>query len=191
MKNTKNNQTIIALKYASLFIVLFWIIQLIQIIGFELNTFGILPRTKSGTIGILTSPLVHGSMNHLIANTIPFFILSFLLFLSHKKMSILYLILIWISTGFLTWLIGRTAWHIGASGVIYGMASFLVVSGILSYKWKLILVSVIVSILYSQLIWGLFPSERSVSWEGHLSGAISGVLWALVYKNKLRDKAIK
>ena len=188
---SKENKSIIssALKYASIFIVVFWIIQLLQLIGFDFHSYGVLPRTKNGLIGVFTSPFIHGNIQHLIANTIPFFILSFLLFISHFKKGIVYLVLIWITTGFFTWIIGRSSWHIGASGIIYGLATFLVTSGILSKNWKLILVSITVFVLYYGLIWGIFPSERGISWEGHLSGFLSGIIWAFVFKNKLRNKS--
>lgn len=177
-----------ALRSTIVLLAVFWIIQLLQIIGVDFHSYGILPRTKAGLIGIITSPFVHGNIQHLIANTVPFFILNLLLFISHPKKAIVYLVLIWVTTGFLTWLIGRCSWHIGASGVIYGLATFLVTSGILSKNWKLILVSIIVFVLYYGLIWGIFPSERGVSWEGHLAGFTSGILWAFIYKNKFRLK---
>lgn len=185
ISDKNQNRVFESFKYASIFIVVFWVIQFLQIIGFELHTYGILPRTQDGLIGVITSPFIHGSIQHLIANTIPFFILSFLLFLSHSKKGILYLILIWLTTGIFTWLIGRESWHIGVSGVIYGLASFLILSGFLSKNWKLIVVSIIVFTLYYGLIWGIFPTERSVSWEGHLAGLVSGILWAILFKKKL------
>lgn len=188
MDNTykKQNNIIYALKYAFIFVAILWIIQLFQLVGLDFHTLGILPRSKDGLIGIITSPLIHGNFQHLIANTIPLFILLFLLFLSQRKNAIFFTILIWITTGILTWIIGRNAWHIGASGLIYGLASFLVVGGILSKNWKLIIVSVLVAVLYYGIIWGIFPTETAVSWEGHLAGAISGVLWAFAMKKKLR-----
>lgn len=183
--NRKENTVLISLKYTIVFIILFWVIGLLQIIGFEFYTYGILPRTKVGLIGIISSPLVHGNIHHLIANKIPFFILNFLLFLSHPQKASLYLFLIWITTGFLTWIVGRESWHIGASGIIYGLTSFLITNGILSKNLKLILISIIVFGLYYRFIWGIFPIERGVSGEGHLAGLISGIIWAFVYKKKI------
>ncbi len=187
----KSNQIVSSLKYSFVFIVIFWIVEVIQILGFDFADYGILPRQTIGLTGIITSPFIHGDLQHLIANTIPFFVLSFLLFLFYKRRAGVFLVLIWLTTGILTWIIGRTAWHIGASGVIYGLASFLVFGGILSRNWKLILVSILVLILYSSLVWGIFPGDARISWEGHLSGAISGLVWAIIYKKILRSPEYK
>lgn len=183
----KQNTIILSIQYAFIFILLFWVIAFFQILGFNFSSFGILPRTQSGLIGIITAPFIHANTQHLIANSLPFFALSLLLFLFYHKKSLIYLMSIWITSGTLTWLIGRASSHIGANGIIYGLISFLIIGGILSWKRKLILVSVVVFFLYSSLIWGIFPSEKNVSWEGHLSGAISGVLWAFVYKRQLKE----
>lgn len=182
----KQNTFVLSLQYAFIFILLFWAIAFLQILGFNFSSYGILPRTQTGLIGIFTAPFIHANIQHLSANSLPFFVLSLLLFLFYHKNAPIYFISIWITSGILTWLIGRASWHIGASGIIYGLMSFLIIGGILSWKSKLVLVSIIVFFLYSGLIWGIFPGEREVSWEGHLSGAIGGVLWAFVYKNQLK-----
>jgi len=187
MVTRKNNSIITSLKYSFTFIVIFWVIELIQYLGLDFASFGILPRQTSGLLGVLTSPFIHGDFQHLIANTVPFFVLSFLLFLFYKQRAFTFLVLIWLSTGILTWIIGRSAWHIGASGIIYGLASFLVLGGILSKNIKLILVSIVVLILYSGMAWGIFPGDARISWEGHLSGAISGIIWAYLYRKKLQS----
>jgi len=182
----KTSHIITSLKMSFTFILIFWIIEVLQMIGFSFSGFGILPRTKAGLLGILTSPFLHGGIEHLIANTIPFFLLSFLLFLFYKKRAFAIIILIWLTTGLLTWLIGRMAWHIGASGIIYGLASFLVFGGILSRSIKLLIPAILVIVLYSGLVLGIFPNDPQVSWEGHLSGAISGLIWAIAYRKTLR-----
>lgn len=187
----KNNPVLTSLKYSFIFIAIFWAVELIQFIGVDLVTWGIYPRSIAGLPGILTSPFLHGDFQHLIANTIPFFLLSFFLFLFYKKRAASFLILIWLMTGILTWLIGRSSWHIGASGVIYGLATFLVFGGILSRNWKLILVSIVVIVLYSGLAWGILPGDARISWEGHLSGAIAGILIAVMYKRVLRSSEYK
>lgn len=185
----KNNVVLSSLKYSFIFIVIFWIIQVIQYLGLNFATFGILPRTVNGLLGIITAPFIHGDFQHLIANTLPFFILSFLLFLFYKRRASSFLLLIWITSGLLTWIIGRSSWHIGASSVIYGMASFLVLGGIMSRNWKLILVSIVVAVAYYGLIWGIFPQDPSISWEGHLSGALAGLFWAYAYRRILRTSS--
>lgn len=176
----------ISLEYSVAFLVIFWIIQIVvYVTGINLSNFGIYPRSTDGLLGILTSPFIHGNPQHLIANSIPFGILSTLLFFFYRKKSILIFILIWITAGIFTWVIGRVAWHIGASSIIYGMASFLFFGGIMSKKIKLIIVSVIVMLAYSGLVWGIFPSDGQISWEGHLSGAIGGFIWAYLFRKSL------
>lgn len=185
--NKKSGKIKKAVEYSFAFVAIFWVIQVIKYLtGNTLAGLGILPRSVDGLLGILTAPLIHGNFEHLIANTLPFFFLSCLLFIFYEKKASLYLFMIWITTGIITWLIGRYASHIGASGIIYGLASFLVFGGILSKNWKLILVSILVVILYSGLIWGIFPTESHISWEGHLAGALSGLLWAFLFRKTLQ-----
>lgn len=176
-----------ALEYALTFLGIFWIIWLVEFIA-RLNfggLLGIYPRTINGLLGVITSPLVHGDFQHLLANSIPFGVLCTLLFFFYKEKALLIFALNWITAGLLTWLIGRPAYHIGASGVIYALASFLIFGGILSRKFSLIIASAIVIIAYSGLIWGVFPTSERVSWEGHLSGAIGGFIWAYAFRKAL------
>ncbi|SHF91315.1 rhomboid family intramembrane serine protease [Dysgonomonas macrotermitis] len=189
MDRYKKNSILQAAKYSFIFVVIFWIIEAVQYVGIDLSTWGILPRSVNGLVGILTSPFIHGDWEHLIANTLPFFVLSTILLSFYKRNASMYFILLWITTGILTWIIGRGAWHIGASGVIYALASFLVFGGIASRNWKLILLSIIVAFMYSGLVWGVFPQDTRISWEGHLSGAISGLIWAYLCRKSLRVKS--
>ena len=185
--NRKKNAVLSSLKYSFVFILIFWIVQGVGYLGINFTSLGILPRTVTGLLGIITAPFIHGDFEHLIANTLPFFVLSFLLFLFYKRRAFSFLLLIWITSGILTWIIGRSAWHIGASSIIYGLAFFLVTGGIVSRSWKLILVSIVVLLLYSGFIWGILPmGDPRVSWEGHLSGALSGLFWAYAYRRTLR-----
>lgn len=189
MDRSKKNSLLQALKYSFVFVVIFWIIEVIQYLGYDLATWGILPRSVSGLMGILTSPFIHGDWEHLIANTIPFFVLSTMLLTFYKRNAGMYFFLLWITTGVFTWIIGRASWHIGASGVIYALAFFLVFGGIMSRNAKLILLSVLVVFMYSGMVWGVFPQDERISWEGHLSGAISGILWAYLCRKSLRLKS--
>lgn len=189
MNSAKKNTALQALKYSFVFVLIFWVIELVQYIGFDLATYGILPRSKEGLIGILAAPFLHGDWQHLIGNTIPFFVLSFLLFAFYKRQAWGYFILLWLLTGLLTWCIGRSSWHIGASGVVYALASFLVFGGIASRNWLLILVSIVVVVAYSGLFWGIFPQDARISWEGHLSGALSGLILAILFRKKLQKKS--
>ncbi|WP_051697724.1 rhomboid family intramembrane serine protease [Prevotella sp. 10(H)] len=178
-----------SLEYALSILIILWIIRIVQsLFGLDFfYTLGVYPRETFGLAGIITAPLIHGNFEHLIANTLPMFFLTFLIFFFYKKNVFLIYLLTWITSGFLTWLIGRPSWHIGASSVIYAMASFLIFGGIFSRNFKLIIASVIVVVLYSGLIWGIFPSNNGVSWEGHLSGAISGLIWAYIFRKQLQN----
>lgn len=177
-----------ALEYSLAFVAIFWVIEVIKFLTG--STFfiglGILPRSMVGLLGVITAPFVHGDFQHLMANTVPFFFLNCLLFVFYEKRASFYLFLIWITAGLFTWIIGRYASHIGASGVIYGLASFLVFGGIFSRNWKLITISILVIFFYAGLIWGIFPTENNVSWEGHLAGALAGLFWAFVYRKTLQ-----
>lgn len=182
----KTNAFISSLKYSSILVIIIWVIQALSYLNINFTQWGIYPRSVDGLWGIVAAPLIHADTQHILANTIPFFILSFLLFLFYKRRASTFLILIWLTSGVLTWIIGAKGWHIGVSGVIYGLVTFLIVAGIMSRNWKLILVSIVVVIGYSGLIWGVFPQDTNVSWEGHLSGAIAGVFWAYAYRKTLR-----
>jgi len=175
-------------EYALSIVVILWIIHIVQwLLGLDLSSLGIYPRSTYGALGIITSPFIHGSFQHLIANTIPLAFFTTLLFFFYKKKVFLVYVLIWITSGLFTWIIGRPAWHIGASSVIYGLASFLVFGGLFSKNFKLIIVAVAVAVLYSGLIWGIFPGDEQISWEGHLSGAIAGLIWAYCFKGSLKN----
>ncbi|WP_163274194.1 rhomboid family intramembrane serine protease [Dysgonomonas sp. 511] len=169
-------------------VLVIWIVAIVEHL-FHLDFFflGIYPRESDGLIGILFSPFVHGNWEHLIANTLPLFILLVALFFFYGRKSGYILPLLWITSGITLWLVGRPAWHIGASSVIYALASFLVFGGIISRNIKLVIVAVVVAVLYCGLIYGMFPGEEGISWEGHLSGFLSGILWAFLLKNRLRE----
>ncbi|NDV94926.1 rhomboid family intramembrane serine protease [Dysgonomonas sp. 521] len=175
-----------SLEYALSIALVLWIIHIVQwLFHLNLASLGVYPRSLDGALGIVTSPFIHGDFQHLIANTVPFIVLTALTFFFYKKKAVVIYLLIWFTSGLLTWIIGRSAWHIGASSVIYGLASFLIFGGLFSKNFKLIAVSVIVLLLYSGLVWGIFPGDGGVSWEGHLSGAISGLIWAYSFRKSL------
>lgn len=178
-----------SLIYAFLIVAILWLIRLMEsLFGFEFYMYGILPRETQGLIGIFTSPLVHANWEHLIANTIPIFVLLSFLFFFYRMKSAYILPLLWLTAGSITWFIGRLSWHIGASSVIYALASFLVFGGFFSKNIKLMIVSVIVIAAYYGLIFGIFPGAEGISWEGHLSGFLSGLLWAYVFRKHLQNK---
>ena len=173
-------------------IALMWAVFALQV-AFKLNTFecGVLPRTLHGLCGILLAPLIHGNLNHIFSNTLPLFFLLWSIFYFFPKKSYKILIISWIGTYFLLWLIGRPAYHIGASGLIYALSSFMVFSSLITGNISLLAISLIIIFLYGSSLWGMFPSfaTKSMSWEGHFSGYIVGFILAFALtKHKKQPK---
>ncbi len=146
--------------------------------------YGLYPRTISGLKGIIFAPFIHGDLNHLLSNSMPILILGAALFYFYKKLGYKVVLLIWIWSGFMTWIIGRPSYHIGASGLIYGLVSFLFVSGLIRKMKPLMAIAFLVVFLYGSLVWGVLPSSDHISWEYHLSGFICGIIAAIMYKDK-------
>lgn len=146
---------------------------------------GILPRTVSGLQGILFSPFIHATLQHLYNNSIPFIVLMGGLFYFYRAVAWKVFLLLFLFSGFGTWLIGREAYHIGASGIVYGLAAFLFFKGIWSGHYRLTAFSLIVIFLYGSLVWGTMPLDPGMSWEGHLCGFLSGLLLAFFIKQKI------
>lgn len=166
------------------FIMLIWLVKTTEyLFNFDFSEFGILPRTFHGSVGILTAPLVHGDIFHLISNTFPILILGVGLFYFYDKIAISVVILIYVITGFWVWIAARDAYHIGASGIVYGLLSFLLLSGFLRRDTKTLAISFIVLFLYGTTLFsGIFPTQPGVSWESHLMGAIAGIFCAVYFK---------
>ena len=161
-----------------------WLIKLIEFeYGYDFSSWGLLPRNITGLRGILFSPLLHGSFDHLGANSLPLLVLTFALFFFYRKSSYTIFILIYLCSGFFVWLGGREVLHIGASGIIYGLAAFLFLSGVLSRNAGLLTISLIVALIYGGLFWGIFPVNPEISWESHLWGGLSGFGLAWIFRH--------
>lgn len=150
---------------------------------------GVLPRDKDGLLGIITSVFIHGDIKHIISNTLPLLVLGMLLFYFYKKIAKSVFLWIWLVSGVWLWIGGRNnmnypTYHIGASTLVYGLASFLFFSGVFRRHLRLMVVSVLVVFLYGGIVWGVFPLKEEMSWEGHLFGAIAGVLIAYNYRKE-------
>ncbi|WP_319503171.1 rhomboid family intramembrane serine protease [uncultured Draconibacterium sp.] len=172
-----------SLLFPALFVLLLWLVKIVELTsGLSFVEFGIFPRHINGLQGILFSPFIHSDFSHLISNSLPFFILGFMLIYFYRRISYRIFFLLYILSGISTWLMGREAWHIGASGVVYALAAFHFVSGIIRSDVRLLTLSAIVVFLYGGLVWGLLPIRPEISWEGHLSGAIFGVALAFYYR---------
>lgn len=172
-----------SLLFPALFVALFWIVKLIETAtGVNFVQFGIFPRSIDGLKGILFSPFIHADFSHLISNSLPFFILGFMLIYFYRWISYRIFFILYFLSGISVWLFGREAWHIGASGVVYALAAFHFVSGLIRSDVRLLTLSAVVVFLYGGLVWGLLPIRPEISWEGHLSGAIAGVVLAFYYR---------
>jgi membrane associated rhomboid family serine protease len=160
----------------------YWI-ELAQRLNF--NSYGIYPQTFSGLKGIIFSPFVHGSLKHLYNNTIPLAILLAALFYFYNKIA--WKVVLWgiLLSGFLTWCIGRPSYHIGASGLIYVLASFTFFKGVFAKHYRLIALSLVVVFIYGSLLWYIFPVKDGISWEGHLGGFITGLFLASVLRSRV------
>ncbi len=185
----KNKRFIAALLPPVYLLGLMWIIKIIEIIfKVDLGILGIYPLNIKGLPGIVLMPFVHGSFSHLMANSVSFLVLSSALFYFYREISWKVLLGIWVLSGMWVWFGGRPSWHIGASGVIYGLSAFLFFSGVIRQVKGLAALSLIVAFLYGSMIWGVFPDffpkEKNISWEGHLGGFVTGVIMAIYYRTK-------
>ncbi len=180
-----------SLVWPLLIIVLIWLVFFIDVkFSLELNSLGMRPRNLSGLIGIFTMPFLHGSFDHLFSNSVPLLLsmgFIFLYFDSIKGKIIIYNVLL---TGLILWGLGEPkSLHIGASGLVYAFIFFIVTHAFLSKNKEMIAAAFILVFLYGGLIYGLFPEYgllvgKNISWEGHLAGAISGVLFAIVFRKR-------
>jgi len=166
--------------------VIMWLVWTSEILfETDLTFLGIYPLSLKGLPGILLSPLLHADIRHLYNNTIPLFLLATGLFYFYSEVALKVFSMTWIITGLLVWLAGRDAWHIGASGLIYGIASFLFFSGILRKYFRLVALSLLVVFLYGSMVWGIFPDiYRNVSWESHMLGFVSGILLSVWFRDE-------
>lgn len=168
-------------------VALLWAIKAFELIsGISLSQFGLLPLQAKGLTGILFSPLLHADLAHLAANSLPLFLLGSALMYYYRSDAWQILIYSWLMTGLFVWLFARgNSYHIGASGVVYALAAFHFVSGIIRREPRLMAFSMLVIFLYGSMVWGVFPElfpEKNISWESHLMGFISGVILAYAYR---------
>lgn len=171
------------------FVILLWVIHILQLVtGIDLHTLGVYPRDIDGLKGILTYPLIHGSWEHLFGNSVSFMILSAILFYFYRRIALRCFILLYIFSGVGIWVIAAPgSYHIGASGIIYGMVSLVFWSGIFRRNVRSIVLALIMLVLYAGYFTGIIPGERGVSWQGHLMGALVGIALAWIYKKDLEE----
>ena len=165
------------------FVLALWLIFWFEVkFGYNLNKFGIYPRSFQGLRGVLFAPFIHGDIKHLYHNSIPLFVLFFSLYYFYRNIALKLFIYGTLLTGILTWIIARKSFHIGASGIVYMLFSFIFFSGMIRKNYRLIAVSLMVIFLYGSMVWYLLPVKEEISWEGHLSGFIVGILFAFYFR---------
>ena len=179
--------------YPLLVLISMWVVYWGEYVAPEdLTNFGIQPRSVKGIFGILIAPLLHSKIdiNHIINNSFPLVILFMALVYFYRQIALKVFFWIWILSGIGTWVIGvdSDSIHIGMSSVIYGLTVFIFYSGIRSKNKQLQIISLLTVLVYGSLIWGIFPMEHHVSWEGHLSGAVSGLLLSMVYQDEIKEE---
>ena len=166
------------------FVLSLWLVYWFEVKnGFNFNYFGIFPRTLKGLRGVLFSPFIHGDIKHLYHNSIPLFVLFFCLLYFYNNVALKVFLYGVLLTGLFTWIIARPSYHIGASGIVYLLFSFIFFSGIIRKNFRLVAVSLMVIFLYGGMVWYVLPVKEGISWEGHLSGFLVGLMLAFVYRS--------
>jgi membrane associated rhomboid family serine protease len=171
--------------FPSVLLLIIWAIKIIEnIFNLRLGTLGIYPLHLNGLPGILFAPLIHGDFSHLFTNSGPLLVLGTTVFYFYRPVAFRIIFLAWIMTGIWVWFGGREAYHIGASGLIYALASFLFFSGFIRRSIELMAISFVIVFLYGGMIWGIFPLRENISWESHLMGGVAGFILAIYYKDQ-------
>lgn len=174
-----------SLIFPGFFVLLLWIIKISEILlDLDFAFLGIFPLRAKGLIGIITAPLIHSDLGHLLANSIPILILGAGLFYFYNEIAFKVFFLSYFIANIWIWFGARQAYHIGASGLVYSFASFLFVSGVIRKNIKLMAISLLVVFLYGSMIWGVLPIQPHISWESHLMGAIAGLVLAFYFRDK-------
>ena len=187
MMNTDKIHFYKSLLFSLLMLSIMWGVKTIEYFGgYDFAFLGIMPKKFSGLIGIITSPFIHENFSHLISNSVPFFLLSLTLFYFYKGIAGKVFFLIYIMTGLCVWLSGREAYHIGASGVVYGLAAFLFFSGMIRRDSRLAAIALVIVFMYGSMVWGIFPEffpGQNISFEAHFWGLAVGGLFAIYFRD--------
>jgi membrane associated rhomboid family serine protease len=175
----------LAAKIALGFVALLWAVEFLNVLlGLELQRFGVRPRQFAGLPGLFLAPLLHGGSSHLIANSLPLLVLGTGMLYLYPNSALKVLPAIYLGPGIAVWLFGRaSSVHIGASGLVYGLVSYVFVAGLMRRDRRAIAASMLVYFLYGTLVWGVLPIKPGVSWETHLAAALIGVAMAVAFRH--------
>ncbi len=155
-------------------------------LGFDLGKFGIYPRDIKGLIGVFAAPLLHGNFNHLMSNTVPLLVLGATLYFFYPTIASRVFLYAYFFTNLLVWVFARPYIHIGASGLVYSLAAFLLFTGIFRRDVKSLIISILVLIGYGGMVYGISPFNSQISWESHLLGATVGIVTAYLLRKKTK-----
>jgi membrane associated rhomboid family serine protease len=168
-----------------LYVVGIWFVYWVEIyFNINFNKYGVLPRDLIGLRGVVFTHFIHSDAKHLFNNSIPLFVLLLSVFYFYRDIAYKVLFVGGLLSGLLTWVIARDSYHIGASGIVYLLFSFIFFSGIIRKHYRLVALSFMVIFLYGSMIWYVLPIKDGMSWEGHLSGLLIGLFFAVFYRNK-------
>jgi len=174
-----------AFTVAVAFVLLLWLTKLAEYLsGADFAQFGIYPRHAAGLTGIFCAPFIHASLSHLFANTPPLLVIGTMLLYGYPRASKVLLPAVYFGSGIAVWLFAREAFHIGASGLAFGMLFFVFSVGVLRWERRTIAISLLVFFLYGGMISGIVPGAKEISYESHLSGAVIGALLAFWLRNR-------
>jgi len=173
----------LAVRLAIGFVALLWLIHLMNWgMGLDPKPFGVRPREWLGLVGLVTAPLVHGDFAHLVANSVPLAAVGSAMLFLYPHSALRVLPAVYLGPGLIVWLFGRDSVHLGASGLVYGLVSYVFMAGLLRRERRAIAASLLVILVYGSLAWGVLPIDPRVSWETHLAAAAIGVLMALALR---------
>ena len=172
--------------YPLLMVFSIWLVFWFQVRVYGgIKNYGIHPQEIKGLLGVFISPFLHVNIKHLYHNSIPLFVLTMALFYFYNKIAWRVILFGIIVSGFLTWSIATSGNHIGASGLIYVLVAFIFFKGMFAKHYRLMALSLLVIFLYGSMVWYVFPIKDGMSWEGHLSGLITGFLFALLFRKSI------
>jgi membrane associated rhomboid family serine protease len=191
MAHTEKN-LINAVKTAAVPVLLIWVIHIIKVAGnFHWGRFGVFPRELDGIAGIFFAPLIHGDFQHLLSNSVPLFFLTSMILFFYKRVAVISLLLLYFITGLLVWLFARQVYHIGASGVVYAMVSFVFWNGVFRKNLKSVVLALVIVVMYGSYFVGIVPNQPGISWESHLLGGLTGIVVSFIFRNQFEEDEIE
>ncbi len=192
MSRITTNHFYQSIRFPALILLVMWVVQIVQVLtGLSLGWLGVYPRHQFGIKGIFTSPFVHSiDWMHIINNSVPLFVGLAMITFFYRRIAYKAIFLIYFLTGVGVWLFGRSVLHIGASGVVYGLISFIFWSGIFRRNTRSIVLALIILFLYSGMFLGVLPNQPGISWESHLIGGIVGILISYIFRTSVEESDV-